>query len=283
MDPTQTEMPRKTCFLIGHPTGHSLSPTIHQAAYGALDMNWHYALMDVLEPDLDAVLAGIDGERIVGANVTIPHKQAVYERVDELSDTARAVGAVNTVYRHDGRLVGDNTDVAGFLGPLRAMGRDWSMARAVVLGAGGAARAVAHGLTRELGLAEVVVTARREAAARAIPDICAAPWEERVGVCAEADLIVNTTPVGMAPMEAASPLPDDFAFDAKQTVYDLIYAPETTRLMAAAQAAGASVIGGLPMLIGQAAAAFRIWTGRDMPLEAVNSALRKRMATGGSS
>lgn len=139
-------MPR-TCFLIGHPIGHSLSPVIHSAAYESLGMDWHYAVMDVLEENIDAVLAGIDGDKVVGINVTIPHKQAVFRRVDSLTDTARAVGAVNTVYRRDGKLVGDNTDVAGFMSPLHLLAdRDWSSVSALILGAGGAARAVAHAL-----------------------------------------------------------------------------------------------------------------------------------------
>lgn len=279
MDPT----PVHSCILIGHPIGHSLSPIIHNAAYAALGMDWHYGLMDVLEHDLDAVLAGIDGQRVVGANVTIPYKQAVFDRVDERSPTAEAVGAVNTVFRRAGRLVGENTDVAGFLNPLVDVQPDWTTAQAVILGAGGAARAVAHALTRELGLAQVAVSARRETTARAIPDVTVVPWEKREAACSEANLVVNTTPVGMASNQHASPLPDTFAFGSGQTLYDLIYAPETTPLMASAAAAGAHVIGGLPMLIGQAAAAFQIWTGKEMPIDAVKKALREYGVSGGSS
>lgn len=273
--------PVHTCILIGHPIGHSLSPIIHKAAYAALGMDWHYGLMDVLEHDLDAVLAGIDGQRVVGANVTIPYKQAVFERVDERSPTAEAVGAVNTVFRREGRLVGENTDVAGFLDPLMNEHPDWTTARAVILGAGGAARAVAYALTRRLGLAQVMVSARREATARAVPDVTVVPWERREAACLEADLVVNTTPVGMASHQHASPLPGTFTFRSGQILYDLIYAPETTLLMASAAAAGAHVIGGLPMLIGQAAAAFRIWTGREMPIDAVKKALREHGVTEG--
>lgn len=279
MDPT----PVHSCILIGHPIGHSLSPIIHNAAYAALGIEWHYGLMDVLEHDLDAVLAGIDGQRVVGANVTIPYKQAVFERVDERSPTAEAVGAVNTVFRRAGRLVGENTDVAGFLSPLLDVRSDWTRARAVILGAGGAARAVAHALTRELGLAQVMVSARREATARAIPDVTVVPWDKREAACLEADLVVNTTPVGMASNQHASPLRDTYIFRSGQTLYDLIYAPETTRLMASAAAAGAHVIGGLPMLVGQAAAAFQIWTGKEMPIDAVKKALRDHGVSGGSS
>lgn len=273
-----------TCLLIGHPIGHSLSPLIHRAGYTQLGLDWHYAAMDVLEHDLDVVLESIDGSGLMGVNVTIPYKQAVHDRVDVLTPTAEAVGAVNTVYRKDGRLVGDNTDVAGFLQPLLAMQDvDWSVARALILGAGGAARAVAHALTRELDLKEVAVSARREATARAIPDIDVVPWEDRNRTCVQADLIINTTPVGMAPHDNASPLPDDFPFRTGQTVYDLIYAPSRTRLMMAAEAAGCTVIGGLPMLIGQAAEAFRIWTGRQMPIEAVKKALDEHRAGGANS
>jgi len=280
---TGTSTPR-TCFLIGHPIGHSLSPVIHGAAYRALDMDWHYGAMDVLEADLDAVLEGVDGDRVVGLNVTIPHKQAVHQRVDELTETARAVGAVNTVYRSDGRLVGDNTDVAGFLAPLRELAdQDWSTRTALILGAGGAARAVAYALTIELGLSNVIVTARREAAARAIPNVDVGDWNERQQAAERVDLIVNTTPVGMYPSVDASPLPESTAFSATQIVYDLIYAPQETLLMRDAASAGSTVIGGMPMLIGQAAAAFRIWTGQDMPIETVEKAVTTHRASGRNS
>lgn len=272
------------CVLIGHPVGHSLSPVIHSAAYRELDLDWHYAVMDVLESDLDAVLGTIDGDRLVGANVTIPYKQAVFERVDVLTDTAQAVGAVNTLYRRNGQLVGHNTDVAGFIQPLGELsGRRWTDERALVLGAGGAARAVAHALTRVLKLKNVAVTARREATARAIPGVSVVDWNERARAAADVDLIVNTTPVGMAPNGDASPLPDDLGFSTNQIVYDLIYAPERTRLLDAAAAHGATIIGGLPMLIGQAAEAFRIWTGRDMPVETVKKALMAHQAASGNS
>jgi len=276
-------MPR-TCFLIGHPIGHSLSPVIHSAAYESLGMDWHYAVMDVLEENIDAVLAGIDGDKVVGINVTIPHKQAVFRRVDSLTDTARAVGAVNTVYRRDGKLVGDNTDVAGFMSPLHLLAdRDWSSVSALILGAGGAARAVAHALTQVMGCSQVAVSARREATARAIANVNVIDWDERQGAAERAHLIVNTTPVGMNPQANASPLPDTTAFSPRHIVYDLIYAPEETQLMALASSQGAHTIGGLPMLIGQAAAAFRIWTGHDMPLEPVRKALRDHQALRGNS
>ena len=269
----------QTCYLIGHPIGHSLSPLIHSAAYEATGLDWHYAVMDVLEGDLDAVLAGIDGVNVVGVNVTIPHKQAIFRRVDSLTETARAVGAVNTVYRRDGKLVGDNTDVAGFIAPLREVtGYNWSSKSALILGAGGAARAVAHALTQEMGLAEVAVTARREATARDIPNVTVTAWNQREVAAAEADLIVNTTPVGMNPNADASPLPDTTPFSPHQIVYDLIYAPPRTQLLDRARSAGAQTIGGLPMLIGQAAAAFHIWTGREMPIESVMNALRDHRA-----
>ena len=274
----------RMCVLIGHPVGHSLSPVIHSAAYRELDLDWHYAVMDVLESDLDAVLGTIDGDRLVGANVTIPYKQAVFERVDVLTDTAQAVGAVNTLYRRNDQLVGHNTDVAGFIQPLGELsGRRWTDERALVLGAGGAARAVAHALTRVLKFKNVAVTARREATARAIPGVSVVDWNERARAAADVDLIVNTTPVGMAPNGDASPLPDDLGFSTNQIVYDLIYAPERTRLLDAAAAHGATIIGGLPMLIGQAAEAFRIWTGRDMPIETVKKALIAHQAASGNS
>lgn len=266
----------RSCFLIGHPVQHSLSPIIHQAAYRALGMDWFYGLMDVLEPDLPAVLQGIDGERVVGANVTIPYKQRVFELLDDCTETATAVGAVNTVFVRDGKRMGDNTDVEGFLQPLRAVwtGReDTSTGRALILGSGGAARAVAHALTRVMPFGSVTVASRNEATARAIPGVIAAPWEERDALSASSDLIVNTTPIGMHPSPGQSPLSDVSGLHEGQVVYDLIYAPRRTLLMDAAHRQGAAVIGGLPMLVGQAALAFKRWSGRDMPLEPVMSAL----------
>ncbi|MDE2997379.1 MAG: shikimate dehydrogenase [Bacteroidota bacterium] len=266
----------RICFLIGHPVGHSLSPLIHQAAYAALGMDWHYGLMDVLKDDLPAVLERIDGQRVVGANVTIPYKRDVFDLIDECTDTATAVGAVNTLYVQDGRLIGDNTDVAGFLEPLRAVWPDTEAARrrrAVILGSGGAARAVAHALTRELELAEVIITSRNEATARTIPGAAFRPWKERTDLSKAADLIVNTTPLGMHPNVDATPLPDGSPFRTGQVVYDLIYMPRRTKLMLDAWDGGSTVIGGLPMLVGQAAEAFKRWSGQQMPIEAVHEAL----------
>ena len=263
----------RSCFLIGHPVGHSLSPLIHRTAYEALGMGWHYGLMDVLEADLPSVLAAIDGARVVGANVTIPYKQRVFELLDACTDTARAVGAVNTLFVENGKLKGHNTDVDGFLAPLHTLGAT-APRSALILGSGGAARAVAHALTGVLGWKAVTVAARNPATARALPGVKALPWDERSEAAAKADLIVNTTPIGMHPNVDASPLPDGHTVHAGQIVYDLIYAPRETRLLQQATSAGATPIGGLPMLIGQAAAAFRIWTGQEMPLEAVHEALK---------
>lgn len=271
---TDTPVPAtRSCFLIGHPVGHSLSPLIHRAAYSALGLDWHYGLMDVLEADLPAVLSAIDGTRVVGANVTIPYKQHVFRLLDDCSETARAVGAVNTVFVENGRRKGHNTDVEGFLEPLRSLQASGART-ALILGAGGAARAVAHALTEVLGWKDVIVAARNPATARALPGVRARSWDERSEAAAQADLIVNTTPIGMHPHVEASPLPESQPFRTAQIVYDLIYAPRETRLLQQASKAGATTIGGLPMLIGQAAAAFHIWTGQEMPLEAVRSALQ---------
>lgn len=265
--------PTRSCFLIGHPVGHSLSPLIHRTAYESLGLDWHYGLMDVLEADLPSVLAAIDGVRVVGANVTIPYKQRVFELLDDCTDTARAVGAVNTVFVEDGRRKGHNTDVEGFLAPLHTH-RAISGRTALILGSGGAARAVAHALTAVLGWTDVTVAARNPATARALPGVHAVPWDERSAAAEKADLIVNTTPIGMHPNGDASPLPENHPLRNGQIVYDLIYAPRETRLLQQASKAGATPIGGLPMLIGQAAAAFRIWTGQEMPREAVHEALK---------
>lgn len=276
--------------LLGYPVEHSLSPLIHNTAFGRQALNLIYVAHPVRPEDLPAAVDGLRALRFAGANVTIPHKQAVLDLADELSDQARAVGAVNTLVAKEGdggrvSLYGDNTDVAGFLAPLRPYAERLHGAPMVILGAGGAARAVAYGLLTTYAPASLTIAARTlEKAERLAAEVRAfgagVPEAVRLdragGALRESQLIVNTTPVGMHPHVDATPWEDPCAFSAGQIVYDLIYNPERTRLLAEAEREGATVLGGLDMLIGQAAAAYVQWTGREMPTEAVIEALRGR-------
>ena len=264
--------------VIGDPIAHSRSPAICNAAFDALGLDWVYVAFRVAEGDAAEAVRSMRALGIRGLSVTMPHKAAVIPALDALDASAERLGAVNCIAQRDGRLVGHNTDGAGFLRALAAEGHEVAGVRCVVLGAGGAARAVVLALA-EAGATEVVVANRspqRGSAAAALagsrgravgPESLA---EELRG----ADLLVNATPVGMRPGDG-SPV-EPALLGPHLVVNDLIYHPAVTPLMAAAAESGAAVVGGLGMLVHQAAAAVRIWTGREPPLGAMSAA-----ATGG--
>ncbi len=273
--------------LLGDPVEHSLSPLIHNTAFAAQGLNFAFAAFPVSRERIEDAVRGLSALHFVGAGVTIPHKQAVLSCLDEWSPRARAVGAANLIVcRPDGSLLGDNTDVPGFLAPLLPFGdrlRDVEMA---VLGAGGAARAVAYALLDTFRPRRLTLVARTPSRAEAlVADLVGFDERSALDVCdaasarlavRNAHLVVNTTPVGMYPAVDASPWPDAADFGEGHIVYDIVYIPEETRLLADAARRGATVIGGLDMLVEQAAAAYVQWTGRTMPVQAVKDALRKR-------
>ncbi|MGH9044788.1 MAG: shikimate dehydrogenase [Acidimicrobiales bacterium] len=263
--------------VIGDPVGHSLSPTLHNAAFGALGLDWVSVGFPVTTHMVKEALAGLVALDVAGVSVTMPHKGAVAGLLDEVSELARRLGAVNCVENLGGRLRGTNTDGQGFLESLkRGAGFEAQARRCVVLGAGGAARAVALALA-DAGAAEVVVLARREERAREVVELLGgrartgSPRDAR-----DADLVVNATPVGMAgsPSAASAPLVDASVLAMGQLASDLVYHPQMTPWLIAARAAGAEVLGGLGMLVHQAAAQIRIWTGLEAPVEAMWRAAR---------
>jgi shikimate dehydrogenase len=270
----------RLAVVIGKPIDHSLSPAMHNAAFEALGLPWRYLAISV--PDGHAAEA-IEVMRTVpfaGMSVTMPHKAAVAELVDSCTPIATALGAVNCVWWRGEELVGDNTDGAGFLDALHQdEGYDPRGQRTVVLGAGGAARAVIQALG-EAGAAEVVVVnrtaSRADAAARLAPGV------GRVGSVddiAGSDLVVNATSVGMGSGEAAERVPVDVErLGGGQLVVDLIYEPATTALVRSARERGAVAVNGLGMLIHQAAHAFRRWTGEDPPVEVMSAAATAELA-----
>jgi shikimate dehydrogenase len=268
----------KLAGVIGSPVVHSLSPAIHNAAFAALGLDWVYLAFDVPEGGAGLAMAGMRALGIQGLSVTMPHKAAVVAAVDELSEDAEVLGAVNCVVRGVHGLTGENTDGPGFLDALRVdEGFDPVGRRCVVVGAGGAGRAVARSLARS-GASEVVVLNRSPGPAERAASLAGAVG--RIGRpedCSDADLVVNATPLGMGVIVTTGgepePLPVDPALlGPGQLVVDLVYQPSTTPLMAAARGRGAAVANGLGMLIHQAAHAFRRWTGEDPPLEAMSGA-----------
>lgn len=262
--------------VIGDPVRHSLSPAIHNAAFRELGLDWVYVALEVPEGKGRAAIKAMRTLGIDGLNVTMPHKADAAKAVDRLTPTAKALGAVNTVFRVADELVGDSTDGDGFVNALRQdAGVEPAGKRFLVIGAGGAARAVVKAVA-DAGAAEVVVAARR--AERAGSCARLAGGVGRVGSIDEvagADIVVNATPIGMAEVvslkgEPALPL-DPERLAPGQLVADLVYSPLVTPLVAAARARGVGAVNGVGMLIHQAALAFRLWTGEDAPLEAMSA------------
>ncbi len=279
-------------LLLGDPVEHSLSPCIHNTAFAAHEINAVYAATQVARPDLADAVQGMRALRVMGANVTIPHKERIVPLLDSVSDRARALGAVNTIVARTEAgtctLQGDNTDVAGFLDPLRSQPnlRGQPM---TILGAGGAARAAAYALGTTYAPAPLTVAARRPEQAQTLVDELAphVAQEATLTACALNDaapavrssrLVVNATPVGMAPNTDATPWPDANCFSPGQLVYDLVYTPRPTRLLREANAQGADTQDGLAMLIGQAAAAYEMWTDRPMPVDVVQDEVAAYLA-----
>jgi shikimate dehydrogenase len=257
--------------LIGHPLEKSLSPAIHQAALRARGLKGEYQLFPVLPlPEGRAGLAErIDQLRqgkLHGLNVTIPHKQNVLPFLDELTPAAKAVGAANTLYVEKGILAGDNTDIPGFSADLRRLLPDAS-GQALVLGAGGSARAVVYAL-RQMGWTVTLAARRPEQAAELLLALNAPASFQVVRLTDiglrtlnSFKLIVNTTPVGMLPQPEASPWPEEMPLPQDALLYDLIYKPLETQFMRRALQAGLQVANGLGMLVEQAALSFESWTG----------------------
>ena len=264
--------------VIGYPIRHSVSPVIHNAAFRALDLDWVFTALEVAPGRAAAAADGVRDLGLAGLSVTMPHKSDVVRALDRVTSTAATLGAVNTVIRHGSReLLGDNTDGAGFLDALRTdEGFDPGGRRCLVVGAGGAARAVVLALALA-GAAEVVVANRTRS--RAEEAAALAPGVARAGSPDEADgvdLIVNATPLGMAG-NLSLPVPTT-ALGPGQLVVDLVYHPALTPLVEAAHSQGAAATNGLGMLIHQAAHAFRLWTGEDPPLEVMSAAALAELA-----
>ena len=285
MNPAQ----RRKVYLLAYPAGHSVSPVMHQAAFDHLGLDADYRALEVTPDALQATIAGFrEATEFMGANVTVPHKRAVMPLLDELSSDAASIGAVNTITRSAGRLVGSNTDAAGF---SRAFAELWPVAsrepgaEVLLLGAGGSARAVAWALAHE-GL-RVGISARRPAAAvelvedlkqvmryasgslTAIAEGEAADWLERCHA------LVNSTPVGMVggAAPAASPAPGPLVYMRPDAVvYDLVYRPALTPLLAEAAALDLRLANGLSMLVWQGALSFSTWTAREAPVAVMAAA-----------
>ncbi len=271
--------------LAGYPLGHSLSPALHARALAAAGLDGEYCLYPVPPTSsssqaLRALLGRLRRGELDGLNVTIPHKQAVLPLLDRLEPAARRIGAANLLLCHNGQLVGDNTDAAGFLVDLHHFidGLSLRSRRALVLGAGGAARAAAAALLDDSW--QITVAARRPEQALSLAESLLPGVVKVIPLAAgnlarlpSVDLVVNTTPVGMAPDEDGCPWPSGLPLPPGAAFYDLVYNPRQTRLLQLAHAAGLPAVGGLGMLVEQAALSFERWTGCPAPRSAMRQAV----------
>ncbi len=267
--------------VIGYPVEHSSSPAMHNAALARTELDFAYLPFAVPPDRVAEVPVAMRTLGIRGLNVTVPHKVAVMEGLDEISEEARAIGAVNTIANKDGRLTGYNTDAEGVIASLCADGGLDSLPAAVVLlGAGGAARAILYALLQAEEVEDVLLLNRTAEKADALAaDLDPEARRVRVGTLGgggamgEAGLLINATSVGMHPRPDASPLPDPSVLHDRLTVLDIVYKPRHTRLLAQAERAGARTVDGLGMLVHQGARAFEIWTGVAAPVEEMKQAL----------
>lgn len=255
--------------ILGYPVGHSLSPVMHNAAFAKNQMDYVYIPLPTAPEELETAVRALKAWNFSGANVTIPHKVAVMEYLDEVAEDARMIGAVNTITIRDGRAIGTNTDGIGFIASLRKADAAPEGGRAVLLGAGGAARAVVWGLLQN-GVEKITLVVRnvekgRAFAERFMPygelEVCSFGSDEARKAMQTATLLINTTPLGMAPKLDDMPEVDWGDVAKNAVVYDLIYTPLMTRFLREAAEHGHRVINGKDMLIEQGAESFFQWTG----------------------
>ena len=265
-------MPRTLLGVAGHPVAHSRSPAMHNAALAEMGLDWLYVPVPLSPERFEETVRALPASGFRGLNVTVPHKSAAHRLADEHGAAAAAIGAANTLTFADGRIVADNTDAGGF---LDALGSPVQGLRALVLGAGGSARAVVHAL-RAGGAAEVSIWNRTPERAAALAEEFGARQAERPG---PADLLVNCTSVGLDPScreeEAVEALMLG-SYEVPAIVVDLVYGAEPTPLERWARRSGARVVPGLEVLVRQGARSLEGWTGRSAPLDTMRHAAQKR-------
>lgn len=273
----------KTVGIIGWPIGHSLSPLMHNAAFAALELDYTYIPLPVPPDKLSEAVMGLKSMGFIGANVTIPHKVTIMPYLDELDVSAQQAGAVNTIVIKDGRCIGYNTDGQGFIQSLLAKQLTIKGKTAVIMGAGGAARAVVCGLIAH-GIEKIVIGGRSEAKTREFvklfpeeANIRGYDWRDQIfsDTLTQCDILINCTPIGMS-LNKDTELPVNWqALKVSAAVCDLIYNPPLTQFLTDAQSRGHTVINGTGMLIEQGALAFELWTGEMAPRNIMLAVLSK--------
>lgn len=277
----------KNLAVMGWPVAHSLSPVLQMAAIQQAGLDYAYITLPVRPEDLEDAVKGLRAMQFRGWNITIPHKQATMAYLDEVDEDARIIGAVNTIVNEDGRLKGYNTDFTGSMWGLLNRGFDPDGKKAVLLGAGGAARALIWGLIKH-GIDSICIGARNPAKVAQLAQefskytkVESMHWEtdEFRAVLRDADLLINTTPLGMAPKTEAMPPVDWADVKASAFVYDVIYTPLETMFLRTARENGHETLNGEAMLVGQGADSLKLWTGIEPDRAVMSHALHTALTT----
>ncbi len=277
----------KIVGVIGHPIKHTLSPVMHNYAFNKLNLDYVYLPFDISSTGLKDSLKGMLALGIKGFNVTIPHKERIIEYMDELSDSAKIVGAVNTVVNDNGKLIGYNTDVNGIINTLEDFKDDINGKTVSVLGAGGAARSVIYTLINHFNVKKINIINRTVEKAESLKDYFSSKMlfekikayelipPDVTEVLAKSKLIINASSIGMSPKDDDSPTTIPESFNKNQIVFDIVYNPRKTRFLALAKEEGALTINGLKMFVAQGAKAFELWTSENMPTDQILELLSK--------
>lgn len=253
-------------LLIGSPISHSVSPLMHNTALEHHGLKAEYHAVAVRQSDISTLIAHFNRLEFLGANITIPYKETLFDAMDILGMEALQIEAINTIVKRDGKIIGENTDEYGFRVPLDEYEEELDGESAVIFGTGGATKAICYAL-RELGIKEIVMVSRRPGQYDEGSDITMCGYDNWAAYGEEATIIINATPLGMHPNTQASPVhKDEIEILSGKICYDVVYNPRETTFLKQAKSVDGIPIGGLDMLIYQGAKSFNLWTGHEFPL-----------------
>lgn len=285
---TKSAEQRKLLGILGHKLAHTLSPVMHTASCNKLNLNYTYGVLDISPEMLAGTVSAIRKTGFRGINVTVPYKQSIMPLIDEVTEEATIIGAVNTIVNDAGKLIGYNTDVFGVQISLKPYADRIQGNHVIVFGAGGAARAVCYAVAKYFTPKQITVANRTSAKAEVLanefskkfPSItffCAKNDQEAKRAIESASVIINTTTLGMSPQTHLHPLPQNSEIHKEHIVFDIVYNPIETTLLKLARKAGATAITGIEMLIGQGAKAFELFTQQPFPTETARDAVFKEL------
>ncbi|WP_428236849.1 shikimate dehydrogenase [Gracilimonas sp.] len=262
----QSESSRQPHYLlIGSPISHSISPLMHNTALDHHGLKAEYHAVAVRNSEISSLIAHFNRLEFLGANITIPYKETLFDAMDTLGLEAAQIGAINTIVKRDGKIIGENTDEYGFRVPIEEYEDELAGERAIIFGTGGATKAICYAL-RELGVEEIVMVSRRPGRYDEQSDIRMCNYENWSAYAEEAAIIINATPLGMTPNTDASPVKDqEVELLSDKICYDVVYNPRETKFLKQAKTVGGIPVEGLDMLIYQGAKAFKLWTGQEFP------------------